>query len=241
MAKVLAFTVTRADSSVRARLLQETITSARKTAGIDFDWMIVGSGCGQAGRAVLDAAYKAGQIEEVMHFHDNIGQHVAWNLAFDKAQDSKYDLFLRLDDDCDFITKRWLKKLVEFSTKTEHKMCISPTIRGLRNPPNTSQVVDIEGVPVVFSVYAVGGICRLHPVKLFKDFVADVRKPVGGGDATGIANYCRDKSIPMVYVKHVRIKHVTQEQEDSDMHHFAFVRLFQHIPYIPAWKAADEK
>jgi len=236
---ICAFTVTRASTPERARMLNETITQARRTAGCKFHWHVVGSGCAEVGENVIKTAESTGLIDTSYCYSTNVGQHVAWNEAHWLARDKGAKYLLRLDDDCEFPSKRWLKKLVEASALLDDKMILSPTIRGLKNPPARSQVCMVKKLQLEFLTYAIGGICRLHPMELIKDYVSDVRMPLGSGDATSMASYCRnhDPIIPMAYLKHIRVRHNTRAQEERDPSHFEQHGLFQSIPYIPPWRA----
>lgn len=237
---IYAFTVTRAATPERARLLQETITSARKTAGCEFEWNVWASGCSDVGKEVLSAAMNTGQIDRPWYCPDNVGQHLAWNEAYKQAVDGDYKYFLRIDDDCEFLTKRWLKKLVDASEELEDTMILSPVVRGLNHPPQTSNPVTHNGISLRFLREAIGGICRLHPMRVLKkhEFIADVRKPLGSGDATGIGGWCKDNVIPMAYLQFARVRHAksTDDQIKNDPNHFLHHGVFQHIPYIPRYE-----
>lgn len=233
--KIFIFTVTRATTPQRLELLASTILNAYRTADLPFTWHIWAvDGCVVPGIA-------ATRVDKIHSYEDNIGQHVAWNEAYAIAKKEKYDYFLRLDDDCEFRTQRWLKKLVDTSVAVDDKMILSPRIRGLKYPPESSSVVLVKGLPLTFLFDAIGGICRLHPMPLIKDYVADARRALGAGDATGIATYCRQKLIPMAYCQHIRVKHAktTEGQEASDLEHFRLHPIFQHIPYIPAYRVEN--
>lgn len=237
---IYAFTVTRASTPNRARLLNETIVSARRTAGCDFYWHVVASGASGPGASVLEGALSSKTINYLSLPNENVGQHVAWNTAFNRAKDIGAKYFLRIDDDCEFPSKRWLKKLVDASAKLNDTMILSPTIRGLRNPPSRSNICYVAEVPLEFLAAAIGGICRLHPMKLLTredGFIADVRKPLGSGDATGIGAWCHRTTTPMAYTKHIRVRHAktTTGQERTDPAHFYLHDVFQHIPYIPPY------
>ncbi len=243
MSKIFAFTVTRSASADRCRLLNDTITKGVSTAGVEFDWHVWASGCDELSLNTLNSAKGMGSLKAVHVHDDNIGQHVAWNEAIDFAKG--YEYFLRLDDDCEFLTKRWLKKLVNASIVLNDRMILSPTIRGLQNPPDRSAPVVHAGLTLEFLRTAIGGICRLHPLSLFETkgaYYADVRKPLGSGDATGMGAWCQENTVPMAYLKHVRVRHAktTKGQEADDAEHFSQHAVFQHIPYIPAWRSEPQ-
>jgi glycosyltransferase involved in cell wall biosynthesis len=184
---------------------------------------------------LLSTSYDIGQIQHFHHTAENVGQHVAWNDAFAYAVEHKYDYFVRVDDDCEFTSKRWLAKLVQISQDLEDKFILSPTISGLKHQPLKSDAIKEGEWTLQFAHEAIGGVCRFHPVALLyaHNFVADVRKPLGSGDATGIASWCRENIIMMAYVKEIRVKHATRKQEAADKSHFLSHSIFQHIPYIP--------
>lgn len=240
---VFVFTVTRASSPKRCRMLQEMLTTGRKTAGMKAYWYMHASGVGERGRAVIEAAEASGLIDEAVFTKDNVGQHVAWNRAFEHAKAQGCEYFLRIDDDCEFITKRWLKKLVEASAVLGDRFILSPMIRGLKNPPTRSNKVTVKGYDLWFLRAAIGGICRLHPIELLDSdppFVADVRKPLGAGDATGIAAWAKERVIPFAYLNSVRVRHATARQEAEDAEHFGRHGVYQYVPYIPDAEAEQD-
>lgn len=238
MYNILAYTITRANSPSRAKLLLATITQARDTAESGFEWEVH---CPEGSLAddICKNALDVGLINNVVRHSVNVGQHVCTNEVLDKC--STYDYLLRLDDDVEFKTKQWLRKLVEASVALEDKMILSPVVRGLLNPPPRSDIREINGISLEFLMEAIGGICRLHPVKVLltadEPYVSDVRLPMGSGDASGIASWARRNTVPMAYVRSINVRHAlgTKAQMDADVGYAAEHDIFQHIPYIPAW------
>ena len=233
--KVAVFTITRAATPERLRLLQETLTLGNRTAGMDFDWYVYVSGgeCASVLKAARDTKLVYGQ----RIYSENVGQHVAWNDAFREAKRDRCDYLVRVDDDCEFLTKRWLRKLVDASILLDDRFILAPMVRGLKNPPQRSNKIEIKGLELWFLRDAIGGVCRLHPMDLIggvKPFVADVRKPLGSGDATGIAAWAKDNVIPFAYLNSVRVRHTTVRQEVRDEEYFDRHDIFQHVPYIPS-------
>ena len=237
---IYTFTVTRASTAPRAQMLFNTLSQARQTAGCDFHWEVWAMGGAPLAMDVLEGAANSKLIQWVHPCEENIGQHVAFNAAMARAREAGARYILRLDDDVEFITRRWLAKLVKASDDFKDKFLLSPVIRGLRNPVARSEAIEIEGHTVQFLKYAIGGICRLHPLSLLDEheYVSDVRLPLGAGDATGIARWCIKHTVPMAYLKEVRVKHAhsTEAQEQDDPAHFENHALFQHIPYMAAWR-----
>lgn len=236
--KIHAVTCTRATSSARLRLLKETVEGARNLAGIDFTWHFHTNEAPQAAD-LCDELLNSGLITSCASSTINLGQHIPFNEQLESARRSGCDYFLRLDDDVEFITKRWLDRLCKASVTLSDEMILSPVIRGLISPPVTSSPTRVKGVPLLFLVQAIGGICRLHPIKLMTGYTSDVRQPLGAGDASGIATYCRARSIPMAYVSSIAVRHAktTVGQREDDPQYHALQPLFQAIPYIPAWSS----
>lgn len=238
--KVLAFMITRADTSQRIGLFCNTVVSAIDTASMDFDLVIhhwqnyihntVGALYNTTRANILDKQWK-----------HNVGQHVIMNDMLAKAKKEGYEYLLRLDDDCKFLTKRYLVKMLDAAKSLGSAFIISPTVLGLKYPPERSDEVEVEGVKVKFLTEAIGGVCRLHNVASLTDeaypYIADIRGPLGFGDATGIAKWChnapKDNRKWMVYLTQVRVKHSTMKQEEEDEAYFKQHDLFQRLPYIP--------
>lgn len=238
---ILAMTVTRANTPARARALLETFTQGQGEAGIEFDWVVY---CqeGTLGAAMALSTQATGLVKWVVAWPDNKGQHVAFNDAYERARTGGYDHLLRIDDDCQWRTKRWLVKMLEVSAVLEHKALVTPAVRGLKFPPPRFMPVTVKGHEIEFLEAAIGGLCRLHPMGVLTEhkYVSDVRLPLGSGDASGIGEWAVKHMIPMAWAKSIRATHTTSAQEESDGEHFILHDLFQRIPYIPAWQPPVE-
>lgn len=235
MKKVLAFTVSRANTPERLRSLISTVTEGRDRARAPFHWILY---CPQDSLAATFAqsAQASALFDEVVVWPDNKGQHVAFNSAKDRAKEGGFDFLLRVDDDVEWLTHGWLAKLLHASSLFDDKAILGPKVVGLKNPPERTEEVEYQGIPVEFLTAAIGGICRLHPMPLLAAYDSDVRLPLGSGDAVGIGRYCLANVIPMVWVKTVKVRHLTAKQDNLDPKHKALQSLFYLIPYIPAWR-----
>jgi len=240
MAKVFAYTITRANTPERCRLLLETLTHGRENAAYkDLHWHVFVNGRGILAEGIAASCLATGVIDSYEVCEVNEGQHPPTNRAIARAIEEGYDYILRTDDDVEWITKRWLAKLVEASIALGPDMVVSPMVKGLRWQPPQSEKVDVGGIPVKFVEGPLGGICRLTPVSALKakPYVSDVRLPMGGGDAAGIGAWAT-KTAPitfLVYCQHIRVRHArsTDDQETKDPAHFSDHSLYQSCPYIP--------
>ena len=218
----------------------ETLTHGRENAGHkDLHWHLHVNGRGIGAEQVAATCFASGIIDSYEVSDVNEGQHPPTNRAITKAIAENYAYILRTDDDVEWITKRWLAKLVEAAEALGPNMVVSPMVKGLRWQPPQSEKVEVGGIPVKFVEGPLGGICRLTPIAAFKEkpYVSDVRLPMGGGDAAGVGVWATraEPLIFLVYCQHIRIRHAksTDAQEHADPRHFEQHGLFQSCPYIP--------
>jgi glycosyltransferase involved in cell wall biosynthesis len=191
---------------------------------------------------MVKACHMSGVVDSFTVSPHNEGQHPPTNRAIARAIAEGYDYLLRVDDDVEWITKRWLAKLVEAAVALGDDKVISPMVKGLRWQPPQFNEVEIEKIPVKFVEGPLGGICRLTSVKLLKEkpYVSDVRLPMGGGDAGGVGAWAMNV-VPitfLAYCQHIRVRHAksTDTQVHDDPRHFEDHALYQHMPYIPVWR-----
>lgn len=244
MSHVLAYTTTRATTPQRRALLEATIREGRIKADHDFEWSVWDYSQDVTTRALLTQLFDEHLISHP-HHGANEGQHVAFNHHLRLAHQQGYEYLLRVDDDVEWMSQRWLAKMMDAATKLGPQFILSPTIKGLLYPPEMSQVVDVQGVPCRFLTQAIGGACRLHhaPTMVERGYVSDVRLPMGFGDATGIMKWviALPKDTPRMYavwLDHVRIRHSTKSQLDSDPSYHAAHNLYQKLPYLPPWPSS---
>lgn len=216
--RVLAYTVTRLITPQRQEMWERTFNQGKDKAGVDFDW------------AVWD------------NTKVNRGQHLPFNHFLEQAHREGYDELLRIDEDVEFMSQRWLAKMLEARVKLGTNFIISPTVKGLLHPPETSQVVNVKGVQVRFLPTAIGGACRLHNVKCLVDggYVSDVRWPMGAGDGTGIVKWAKEQStqgnpIWCVWLDQVRVHHGTAKQVEVDPGYHDLHDMLQKVPFVPSW------
>jgi len=223
VSRVLAFTPYRGGTAHRLATLESTIKDGRDKAGHEFEWR------------VWDNAKV------------NKGQHTVFNEALAEATTRGFDFLLRIDDDVSFLSQRWMAKMLESADKLGPQFILSPTIIGLKHPPEMSQCVTVNGVDVRFLTQAIGGACRLHPVKLLTQaptpYVSDVRLAMGMGDATGIVRWAEEMTlqgypVACCWLEHVRVKHATATQERDDEQYHAIHSTLQRVPYLPSWPEA---
>lgn len=246
--KILAYTVSYGD---RAQFLKELIPNMRGTAGIWFDWLVC---LGAPSEDLVETAREALNhpehrgIQFLRAWGENRGQHHATKEAFDLARDHGYEWLLRIDDDVKAKTKRWLKKMIDYTLKLtkaakddQVRATSAPKILGLRNPLRPLGVLQLPGVSFdVDGMEFLGGACRLHPVEFYKDYKPDLQAPVGRHDPQSITSYVMDNQGILVRYPGIRMVHRTDEIEAQDSKEQKLIReMGYYWPYLGPVEATD--
>jgi hypothetical protein len=231
----------------------------RSKAGCWFDWAVYAGAPSEEHRTKLEASLHDPQhhgIQFLTIWPQNRGQHHATQQALDLARLMGYKWLLRIDDDVEAKTHRWLKKLMErmhdikrAAGDKKDRIVIAPRIVGLRHPPPAHAPLSLPGFDANAEIMTIlGGACRLHPVEFLRDYEPDLYLPIGRGDPQSIANYVlgpdpehegEDKEQTnrgvMIRVRDIRVSHRTPEIEARDSKEMAHVRKQSYVwPFLEA-------
>jgi hypothetical protein len=150
--------------------------------------------------------------------HFNAGQHVAHNEMLDECVRRGYDWHIRVDDDCWFITKKWLGRLMRVAeaakTVSGRWPVMAPNIEGLDNPPESVHTYEM-GKELANHVEILGGIFRMSPMSLMRYFRWDERQAMGFGDASQFKSFCESTHTNMLRVQGVRATHGESTQRQN--------------------------
>lgn len=245
--KVLVYTVSRASTSQQVERAFNSLLKGQRTCGLKggYDWVLYANSS-----KMLEASKLLWLNGPVMGSGENAGQHVALQeiLAYAKANDYKF--IVKVDDDLEWQTPKWLYKLLRvqsalkrFGDKISNdtgKWCVlAPRVKGLSNPiPALTSIkvpTDVGAIPL-HVVNILGGACRLHHISFFDDYVVDVRRALGAGGDTSIAEHASAIGIPMFVSYWVSVRHQTAAMEEADPAYFRQHAIFQRLPFIPIWR-----
>lgn len=185
-----------------------------------------------AGAATVD--YLKAQPVRLFDSMFNCGQNIAMNEMLDEANRKRVRYFVRVDEDCVFQTPNWLKRLLQAHQALEddgHFSVMAPAVNGLKSPPPALGILcykrrEFEQVNIL------GGICRLHPMLMLRNFRFEERVAMGGGEATQMAHLCNTLGVPMLRYPKVQVSHggSTASQEAADP-----VWAYEHdmLQYLP--------
>lgn len=234
-ADVLAFTVTHG----ARRFLPKLVPDARGTAGLWFDWLMVLSGADEVQRGhaknLLERS-KHGGIQYAFSWAENRGQHHATKIALELARSQGYKWLLRIDDDIQFRTKRWLKKMLErlevlrqLSKDKEFRLVATALVKGLKNPIQPFGDIDKGQDFPCELIEKSGGACRLLNVAFFSKYEPWPYDPIGRGDPESIASYLVANGGMTVRFPDIRVYHPTVQLEnldDAQTHHARHMSLY---------------
>lgn len=245
---ILCFTVSYGNRSG----LRELILAARGTAGVWFDWYVClgkpSIELQQIGRGLLHEPDGTG-IQHLHVWEANKGQHFAFKEALDFARENGYKWILRLDDDIQFRSRNWLKKMIDYLEELKalahndeqkgdsfYRFIASPKVVGLKNPLQPEgeiilgQKFPAEIMPIL------GGACRLHPVELLANYEPPLYDPIGRGDPQALARYLSGTvGGHFVRFPSLRVVHRTAELEAKDGPEEALQRkMSKYWPHLSA-------
>ena len=165
----------------------------------------------------------------------NAGQHVAHNEMLDECVRRGVDWHIRVDDDCWFTTRKWLKRLLSVQDKikktTKNYFVLGINVHGLNHPPKFKMAYEF-GKEVIEEVEILGGIFRMASMKTIRYFRWDERLPMGFGEARQFSRFCDEIGIRMFRMRHIQCTHgdsTKKQQEcnpDWDYEH----DMLQYIP-----------
>ena len=211
--KVAIFTLT----MDRFDYTKKMCASMFDTAGYDFDWFVVDNGSKDGTPEWLEK--KAGLwCVQIKLNEKNVGISEGSNQALDMIGD-EYDLIMKVDNDCEFITNDWLKDFVEVF-EAQSKAVISPRVEGLRDSPG--------GVPRTQYIYIgeevfgiaphLGGISVIAPADIYKKFRWETNDFLHGEQDYTFSQFAIKNGYLLLYSEAHIVEHMygTEGQEKRD-------------------------
>lgn len=123
--KVAVFTLT----YDRLDYTKRMIKSLRSSTEYPFDWFVVDNGSTDGTVAWLKT-----QDAKVIYNKENKGISKASNQAIDEIKKGDYQIIIKVDNDCEFMTKGVIEYIVDF-WKRNHMIYVSPYPEGLVHNP----------------------------------------------------------------------------------------------------------
>jgi GT2 family glycosyltransferase len=100
-----------------------------KSTNYPFTWYVVDNGSNDDTVKWLDD-----HCSNYISNPKNVGISKASNQAVDMIKDGDYDLIVKIDNDCEFLTRGWLEDIVDLWQRN-HMVYVSPYVEGLIHNP----------------------------------------------------------------------------------------------------------
>lgn len=217
------------------------IAKLRATAGTWFDWLVCVGDPTPAYRKELTDSMGGTGIQKLCTFEANVGQHYATAFALKYAREQGYKWLLRLDDDVEAKSKRWLSTMIErvetlksLAGDDTYRIVAAPRVVGLLNPIPAVGAIQLNQSFPVDIMPLLGGVCRLHPVEFLADYEPPLLAPRGRKDPESIAAYCAAKEGLLLRFPDIRVIHNTKElvalESEEEQHSRQMAKYWPHIP-----------
>lgn len=178
-----------------------------------FDWYIWDNGSKDGSDQLLiqiknDNLNKPHGIKGLTLNSQNVGITQASNNLVDQIQKRNYQLVIKVDNDCEFMTKWWLESIVDL-WKRNHKLYMSPYPEGLFNNPGGASRIGHAFIGAYFVEVAlhIGGLFAAIDSRAYNQFRWTDQFLHGNQDAEASEAFRKLDYMPMYLPMH-RIRHM---------------------------------
>lgn len=211
--KVAVFTLTMNRLDYTKRMHKSML----KMAKYPFDWFVIDNASIDGTKEWLN-----GKVKVAFANSENYGISKGSNQALDLIGD-KYDIVIKVDNDCEFLTEGWLKEIVDLFNRNR-KLVVSPRVEGLRDNPG--------GVPRQRYIYIgehfmgtaphLGGICCAALSEIYKDFRWEEKDFFHGEQDYVFSQYATKQGFLLAYMENIIVEHIdtTSGQEEQYPEYF---------------------
>jgi len=206
MPNVAIYTITYDRLEYTKRMYQ----SMKESSGYPFYWFVFDNGSKDDTQT-----WVAQQTKYVAGTFENKGLTYASNFLVDRImKDGEYQIIIKVDNDCEFMTKYWLSSIVDL-WKRNHMLYVSPYVEGLvHNPGGAPRVGHAYIGPYYCEVTEhIGGIFAAIDWKAYKNFRWKDQFLHGNQDREASLHFVKNRYMPMYLPMH-RVCHMdgTEEQ-----------------------------
>lgn len=187
----------------RLEYTKKCFESLYNTAGYKFDHYIIDNGS-------LDEThiYLAENFTHIKLNGKNKGISIASNQALEMMK-GKYDIIVKIDNDCLFLTEGWMKKMVEI-WESNHMIALSPYVQGLIHTPGGSPRLGhgmLKNTLLGFTKH-LGGICHFVHSKIYENFRWDETQPLHGVQDLELSQYLIKNGYLCAYLENYFCEHI---------------------------------
>lgn len=205
----------------RLAYTEACFASLYKTAGYEFDHVIVDNGSTDETVIWLKKTYPKAHI---IPNAENKGISIASNQALDYLKDKGYDIIMKIDNDCLFLTDGWLSKMVDI-WKRNHMIAMSCYIQGLRDNPGGAPRIGRGQInkETLGMTKHLGGICHFVSAKAYEDFRWPENSFLHGMQDLELSQHLIQNGYGMGYLENYFAEHY----EGTDGQHARYPEYFE--------------
>lgn len=188
-----------------------------------YDHFVIDNGSTDGTKEYLTQLEKGGVIKKLILNKKNKGISKASNQAIDEIMKSDYDIIVKVDNDCEFESKSWLKTLIKIFG-INRNVILSPYVEGLTDNPGGGQrthfgTLDGELAPMANHI---GGICCAAPRKMYENFKWKEEDLLHGNQDVLFSNKASEKGFYPIYIDTIRVYHMdsTEGQKEKYKNYF---------------------
>jgi len=201
---------------------KECFNSLHKTAGFPFKHFIFDNGS-KDGTVEWLEKYEKEHDSLIIYSDDNKGISIGSNRMVDAIKSEDFDIIVKVDNDCNFITDGWLAKMVDI-WKSNHRLALSPYIQGLRDNPGGAMRISYGTVKneYVGVTKHLGGICHFVDADAYKFFRWDTHDFLHSRQDLELSRYLIMNKFQLAYLENFFAEHYhgTEGQEKDYPEYF---------------------
>lgn len=217
----------------RLEYSQKCFKSLWDTADYPFHHLVIDNGSTDGTLEWLDE-YLLDHKQDVTikEYKKNHGISIASNFAVNNLKD--YDIIVKVDNDCLFLTKGWLKRMVDL-WKSNRMLVMSCYIQGLKDNPGGAPRGDYGMVKGEYLglTYHIGGICHFVDKHAYDKFRWDEKSPLHGLQDLELSQYLKKQGYQHCYLENYYAEHIdgTEGQHKKFADYFERRKAEKTIPY----------
>ena len=225
MFRVAVYTLTRD----RLDYTRRSFDFLKEKAGYPYDHYVVDNGSLDGTKEWLRD--HESEFAGVMYNSENQGISIASNQALDMIQNGneKYDLIIKMDNDCDVESDAILHQIVEMYQSLGEfspKYILSPFVKGIINQPTRGRSTQIAGRNVGLTGI-VGGLFHIVPNSVYAEYRFPVEMPKAKGQDDHFCKWFKDKGGELGYIEGLSVWHMDGTDKQAQVYPEYFKRKWE--------------